>query len=270
MLSPVLFPGDGASSAAAICVALLAGLYFWRRGGLRLDRNLWPAAAATATIAALVPYVLFSTWGTDLRLPIIAVILFIAGLSLSAPLSQAGRAALLAALLCLCIGKSIQTASIFQRVDQQVTDIRQLVAALPLGARLLVIELDDPDAPLRVAHFTTTIHIPMVAVIDRDAFEPSLFTGLTLVHTRAAMTMSSSPGAPPIGLSALKDGLAHKDRADAPAFFNFGARVYWYDWPDKFDDVLIMHFGDPTPGLPPMLHRIAASPIADLYRIGHP
>ena len=270
LLSPVLFPGDGASSAAAICVALLVGLYLWRHGHFRLDQNLWPAAAAMAAVGAVVPYVLFSTWGTDLRLPIIAVVLFIAGLSHAAPLSRAGRAVLLAALVCLCIAKSIQTESIFQKVNGQVNDIRQLVAALPLGARLLVIELDDPDAPLRVAHFTTTIHIPMVAVIDRDAFEPSLFTGLTLVHTRAAMTMSSSPGAPPIGLSALRDGLTHKDQADAPAFFNFGARIYWYDWPDKFDDVLIMHFGDPTPGLPPMLHRIATSPIADLYRIGHP
>jgi hypothetical protein len=90
---------------------------------------------------------------------------------------------------------------------------------------------------------------------------------MNIVHPRPAMALSSAPGTPPIGLAQLQEGLTRPDPPGAPAFFSIGARVYWYGWPKKFDYVLIMHFGDPTPGLPAILHRVASSPIADLYRI---
>ena len=267
LLSPAIFPGAGGASLAAVAAALLLWLYLWRSRHLVLSPVIWPAAFAVTVVAALVPYTLFGLPYIDLRLPLVACILFIGCASLSRPLAASREIFLVTVLLCLVVAKSAGAASILRAMAPQVASIRRMVAAMPPGQRLLVLDIDDANAPLRVAPSSMTLNMPMVALIDRDAFTPILFTGMNIVHPRPAMALSSAPGTPPIGLAQLQEGLTRPDPPGAPAFFSIGARVYWYGWPKKFDYVLIMHFGDPTPGLPAILHRVASSPIADLYRI---
>jgi hypothetical protein len=41
--------------------------------------------------------------------------------------------------------------------------------------------------------------------------------------------------------------------------------VYWWGWPDKFDYVLVEHFGAAVTGLPGILHLVKRGAVADLY-----
>jgi hypothetical protein len=47
-----------------------------------------------------------------------------------------------------------------------------------------------------------------------------------------------------------------------------GVRRYWLGWPERFDHLPVEHFVTDIDLLPPWLHRVAMSDVADLYRIG--
>jgi hypothetical protein len=46
-----------------------------------------------------------------------------------------------------------------------------------------------------------------------------------------------------------------------------GLRIYWMGWENKFNYVLIRHFGNRPAALPANLRLVATSSVADLYRI---
>jgi hypothetical protein len=81
---------------------------------------------------------------------------------------------------------------------------------------------------------------------------------------------SASPNAEAITLAQLQEGLTRTDPASGPPPFGYGGTMYWLGWPQKFDYLLITHFGAATESLPPVLRRVAHTDVADLYQIaGH-
>jgi len=111
--------------------------------------------------------------------------------------------------------------------------------------------------------------MPATAVIDRDAFLPYFFNGLTTVRIRPDYLLHSTPNGLPISLAQLREGM-HASGASATDLAdreNPGGRIYWLDWPRHFDDVLVQRFGaDPGP-LPDNLSLLAHGTDMDLYRI---
>lgn len=257
-MSPALYLHDAANGAVllglvALCLLLVARLQW--------DGKLWPAALVVALAALTVPHVLASTWGTDLRLPLVAVLLGIA--ALSARLTPVPRALALAALFVLVGVKSADAWLALQNVDSQFADTRAVLKDLPRGARLLVVSLTGHGTGREAVPLSTQWHMPLVAVIEHDAFVPTLFTGLTTVRVRPAYRAASTPNGLPISPAQLREGVAADDgqeRGDGQ-----GARVYHFGWPRKFDFVLV-----PRPGLvdlPGMLEPFAHSGAWDLYRV---
>jgi len=107
----------------------------------------------------------------------------------------------------------------------------------------------------------------MVAVIDRDAFVPNVFTGLSTVRPAPALKTSSTPNGPPLHMADLDDGFGRNDDSTGDNANGRGGRIYWLGWEAKFDYVLIEHFGNRPARLPSVLRLTATSPVADLYRI---
>ena len=112
-----------------------------------------------------------------------------------------------------------------------------------------------------------TLHVALLAVVDRDAFVPYLFTSITTVRPAAAMLASSTPFGSPLSLSDLQAGFGRKDEPGAAQGDGLGGRVYWMGWENKFDYLLYEHFGHRSPTLPANVRLVSTSPIADLYRI---
>jgi hypothetical protein len=233
---------------------------------VRLPARVWPAALAVGVTALAVPEILLSTWLTDFRLPQFAMMLVLGGLSLK--LSARWRLPLAGALLALVTLKSLDVWRVMHVMDGQVAEMRQVLAALPRGSRLLVANESAEPTGGPALSGSTIWTMPLLAVIDRDAFVPYLFTGLTTVHLRPGYSGIGTPQGGPVTLRQMNDDLAGHPPTLSFAERREGLRIYWHDWSHTFDYVLLEHFFAPVPaGLPKNLVAVALSDDVGLYRI---
>jgi hypothetical protein len=265
LLSPFFFPGAGALVALAMLL-ILAGLLLAPR--VRWAAAVWPAVMAVGAAAVVTPKILLNVWGSDLRFPIVVVMLALGAVSRGPRIGVRTGRAIVAVAVALAVGKAAAAYGVLAGVDAQVTQMRRLVAALPVGSRLLVVDEGSGTAKLRLVPDVFTGHLAMVAAIDRDAFVPFLFTGVSAVRLTPALRASGSVNGGTIGVRDLWAGLAAHDAPGEAAPSRLGGQVYWRDWPAKFDYVLVEHFGDGTGVLPPFLAPVAHAGIADLYKVG--
>jgi len=261
--SPVLFLPD-----LTQIIVLLAGIFVAAAAArhIRLAPSIWPAALATFLVALCVPEIFLSMWLTDFRLPLVALMLLLGGVS-CAPIPRL-RPSLAALLACLITVKSIDTWRVLQKADAQAAEMRGLLTSLPRGAKLLAanVSRDAPDGPELSG--STIWTMPLIAVIDRDAFISTLFAGLTTVHARPEFAAISTQYGGPVTVQQLQDDLEGKP--PSLSFFERreGLKIYWHDWANSFDYLLIEHFHAPLPvALPPHLQSVAQTSNLGLYRI---
>ncbi len=264
VLSPVYFPGNAVVFTILIFLLVCAAVF---GRGVRLAPVLHGPVIALAVAAVLAPSVLFNAWGSDFRLPLVLVVVVLAGV-VPAGVERRSAGVALACVCGLVAWRSADAFVLLRAVDAQVASVRGVVAALPEGARLLVVE-PEGLAPGRVAPAAMTGHIALVAAIDRDAFIPYLFLGNTTLRVRPAMERSSSFLSAPVDLAQLRDGMARRDPVEGAPGYGWGGHVYWWGWPAKFDYVLVDHFGAALPALPTMLRLVTKGAVADLYEVDH-
>jgi hypothetical protein len=264
LLSPFYFPQAGSLAALTVLFALTGLLTL---GRVRIATTVWPSLAVLFLVSLLVPKTLMNVWGSDLRLPIVCLVLLLGCLARTPSFPVRAARAVVMLVVFLAAAKSLGAYRVLSAFDRSVTQVRSLVAAMPRGSRLLVVELPNTGGARRPVPALFTGHIPLVAAIDRDAFVPYLFTGVSAVQLRAAMALSGSSNGGPIGMADLWDGM---DKADPPGGrqpFLLGGQVYWWGWPRKFDYVLIEHFGADPGRVPGDLLPVAHDDVAGLYRV---
>ncbi len=270
LFSPLLFATDPLQlGLCVVYAAVLAAL----APSLRLDPRIWPAALVAGLAAAAMPQVLLAEWLTDLRLPLFTAMLLLGGLSL-APGSQARLrlklALLLAALLAV---KSNDVWRTLRILDGQAQEMARILQSVPPGARLLLAnESAGPDDPAELGG-ATIWNMPLLAVITRDAFVPTLFTGLTTVHVRPPVAAISTPQGEPATLAWLASDLAGEAPRLSPAEQRESLKIYWHGWTAQFHYLLVEHFHArlpaPLPGaLPAHLTLVAQTANLALYRVG--
>jgi hypothetical protein len=263
LLSPVLFSGHRADILAGgfACSVLAGGLATCR---LRLAPAVWPSALAVGVVAICVPQWLLGTFGMDVRLPLLVVILLVGGISTTERMERNLGYVLFSGFMVLTAVRSADSAKALRKLDGQTSEVRDVVAAMPRGMRLLLV--NTAKGPYDLMPWST-LHIGMVAVIDRDAFVPNLFTGLSIVRPAPELKASSTPAGPPLNMSDLAEGFGRKDDPTGDNANGSGGRIYWLGWETKFDYVLIEHFGNRPEAPPGVLRLVATSSVADLYRI---
>ncbi len=264
LCSPFLFLHDSINGGVMVAAIIGAGALATR---VRLAPEIWPSCLPVALAAVAMPHVVASTWGMDLRLPLFLVVLLIAGASF--PRAPAWRRPAVAALLILLAAKSADCWDALRQLDGQIAETRHTLAALPRGARLLVVNVTGRGTGNQRVPASTIWHMPMTAVIDRDAFVPYLFSGLTTIRVQPGLRTISTPNGLPLSPSQLLDGLsAAGTTADDPSDGEGGGgRIYWRNWPKNFEYVLVQRFGADPGTLPPNLHLMTHAADMDLYRV---
>ena len=154
---------------------------------------------------------------------------------------------------------------------KQLADVRRTIASVTPGSRVLaadVIYHDNPDWYLampmsrRLPEVAPTYwHLASFVLLDRHAFWPNIFAEesqqpITINEPYRDLVAVRSPPLNYIDLA--MDQAPHSELARFP---------YLTDWKDKFDYVLVLHFGNRSAVLPRILQLTATSPVADLYRI---
>ncbi len=263
LLSPLYFQGE--AWVAATCV-VVPGLALALLPGTVLAPSVWPALLALVVVACCVPHWLLGVFFADFRLPLVAAIVLIGAVSRGPRFARPLAIGVLAVTAVLVLTRSVDALVTLRRLDAQVAQLRQVVAALPVGARLLVVD-ESEAVSLRTAEGVMKWHMALVATIDRDAFVPFLFTDAKPVQARPEFRQTMSPYAKALSVQQLWEGFARHDPPEGPPAAGNGGTIYWLGWTEKFDDVLVLHFGTDLGRLPPVLQKLAGSDVADLYRV---
>jgi hypothetical protein len=258
LASPLLFLIDPVQVTILLCCLAIAAVGATR---LRIDRTIWPAALVLTIAAAGMPEILASTWLTDFRLPLFTLVVLLGGASLV--LVAKWRLVLCCAIAVMLTVKSVDVWGALHRMEGQVAEMHDVLSALPKGAKLLVAN-ESAAAPAQSLSGSTIWNMPMLAVIERDAFISYLFTGLTTVHLRPDIAGLGTPQGGPVTLSQL----AGKPPPLADFEKREGLRIYWHDWQKNFDYLLVEHFWRAAPeDLPEGLVPVRATESIELFRI---
>lgn len=257
-----------------VVVPLCIGLVYlgWRNNALAFAPAMRLPILVLIVAAALMPNWLNGSWGADLRLPIALPFVIIAA---TRPHLSRGFALGLGifAVQLLAVRAYALTVN-WRDMDHHFTEFRAAAASIPQGARILVVQPPLPDGQHSIAGVPRILvtrqepdffHMPALAIIDRGAFIPYLFTGWTIVRpTPRNAGRYQSQGGPvaPEQIADVPDGMS-KDMA--PNIL--GELPYWHDWRRKFDYVLWLDFGTAVTQLPRGLEPWASGSFFHIYRI---
>lgn len=220
-------------------------------------------------IAALVmPAYLSGVWGTHLRLPLIVGCLLIAGTRIDEtawrPMPYVAAAAL---VLILC--RVAMIAGEWRETDSRFTEFRRASSVLAPGALLLPAMDEQAAFPGTSPQYPMQFwHVASLAVIERSAFVPTLFTGHTAVDVAPALKPFDTPVGTPVSPKMLAAG-ADPATSSIPLGYRFEryVRAYWIGWPETFDYLFIIHFAQRGVDDPKRLRRLVAGSYFDIDEI---
>ncbi|MGH7070405.1 MAG: hypothetical protein ACREFO_10365 [Acetobacteraceae bacterium] len=260
-----------------LAVAFLVWAIFTR--SLTLAREFRRPLAVMAIVAIAMPNVLSGSWAADLRLPVALTFLLIAGAHLRMPSPR--MAAAFASIAFCVLGARIWTVTqTWRDYDRQFAEFRSASRVITPGSRLLIVEGATPATDTRlpgvprffaVRQSVAYFHMPELAIIDRSAFIPYVFTGWTTIEVaprnRDIAESVGSPATP----EELQRGADSGQLLSLDTRRNmFGERPYWWEWPESFDFALWIDFGTPPKNPPPHLRPLVTGSFFDIFRIERP
>ncbi len=210
----------------------------------------------------------------DARVFVCVVFLAISVSRLAAP-SRTRVTALALALLAVVAARSLVVANHWRAWSEELDGFRAAIARVEPGAALLVAEWDSSSEARRCATARPEPphlfwHVPSLAVVDRAAFTPLLFTGAGMQPVRptaayrALDTAASSPV--PHGLleraadpEMIEDVRRSLDPTAGPGYF--------LAWPETFDYLVFLHGGCPEGNLRAPVTKLSEGGFYTLYRI---
>jgi hypothetical protein len=259
-------------------VAILFFAFAIRTGSLKIVREMRLPLAVMILVVLLVPHRLSGALFADIRLPVALPFVIIASTRLEASRKEAILS--FAAAGSLVLGLRVWTVTeAWRDYDRWFTEFREASAVIPPRARLLVVEaplsgqeqLPGVPAPLAKLESFPFIHLGALAVMDRAAFFPYLFTGWTPIDVtppNEALSQRQAVPATPEELAKSADPDEAKTLYTGPNFL--GEQPYWRNWPATFDFVLWMDFsGAPKPQLK-QLRLLTSGSFFDIYRVVRP
>jgi hypothetical protein len=256
------------------CFGFLASAMATR--ALKLAPTMRLPLAAMIVAAIAMPTWMSGSWLSDIRLPVVLPFVLIASTRLDAARLRA--VGWFAAVAVMLLGVRVWAVTeIWRLTDPLFAEFRMAVSVITPGARLLIVDdtLRGGRAVRGVPSYLakrwdeTFTQMPALAVIDRSAFIPYLFTGWTSVAPTGRNAGLFQSQAAPLNSTLLRDGTAPSDpKYSQPDFLH--ERPYWGDWPKHFDFVLWIDFeSPPAPGLE-MLEPIADGSFFRIYRVAPP
>lgn len=261
---------DAGTFLAVVAAIELAVLRRWVAAPSRTGIAL----AILAAMFAVAPFQMAGGGAFDMRFPVLMSFMVFAGITPTRP----PRAAVIGAVagFALLFGvRMTYLATLWYGHNADVAQLRETIAPVPAGARVLVARVSSHDMPAywQKAPRTRRISQDMQAdlelgaflVFERKAFYPLMFANPTQqpLVVLPPYTALSAPGAAPPRYQAL----------DSPDAFDLAEAPYLADWEHKFDYLLLLDAGaiaDLAGYLPDRLELLHATDQAALFRVRRP
>ena len=247
---------------------------------LKLAPEMRLPLIAMILVAAAMPTWASGSWLADIRLPVALPFLIIASTRLEPVRLRA--VSLFAALAVILLGIRVWAVSESWRdYDQRFADFRAAARVITPGARLLIVEdMPFPDTAralkgvpsfLAVRWEQIFVHMPALAVIDRSAFIPYLFTGWTPVAPTARNAGLFQTQSNPLLPDMLRQSAVVAPGDPANGIRNIlGEPTYWSNWPQHFDFVLWIDFEPGPASSLATLQPLAQGSFFRIYRVARP
>jgi hypothetical protein len=259
-----------------LCLLFLAVAIGTRTLKLAPEMRLPVAAMIVASL--LMPSVIGGGAFADIRLPVMLPFVIIASTRFG-PLRNQVIFPIVAVALTV-FGVRIWTVSqAWGDYDRWFAEFRSASTAIAPGARVLVVQSPTelrkmPRIPESFAVLQERLfhHMPSLAVIDRAAFLPSVFTGrLTLEVTPRNRQISQLGGWDPITPELLMESVDPGRAQPGDSALNSTNLLieppYWRNWPQTFDFVLWIDFGDASKPELRELHPVASGSFFQIYQV---
>lgn len=247
-------------AAAMLTPVLLAACYISvRKNWIAFVPDMGWVCLAFLVLVAAMPVTFLGIWGFHLRYTALLLILIAASVKIRPVLSVSRRNALAIVSVAMFTLTFTNAAYQFRKVDHSADEFRVVLANLPQGSKLL------SSFSSKEAKTAFSQHAVSMAVIESQAFVPSLFTNTSLVDVTPAMVDFHLPQFD--GLS--PDQLRIAASAEAiPAENGYWSLGFANDWPERWDYIVLFR----TPGHPGLVDlpvcEVAAMETAILYKIG--
>ena len=240
----------------------VGGLVFMllRRELIVMPRKMVWVTGGMLALNLLVPTSVLGIWGLHLRFMGMLAILFFASVQFAPAASIRLQRLVGTGLLAVAAIGFINGAWQMARIDRQTDEIRTLVSAMPRGASLLTAYDDGPRLD-----FDFVMHADAIAVIERSAYIPGLFTNTSPVNVAPQNIDLHMPQSLPLRVADLKLAAGQPPIESAngywsPAFANA--------WPARWDYLLYFRGEEGARIADAPLCQVAETGMAVLYRIG--
>jgi hypothetical protein len=259
---------------AALVFAIGTIAWCWRTGRLSVARALLIAVAALCLLYPFAPFAAKGTGFIDQRLPPLASFLLFAG-TLPIGLSRRQRAIVSFGMIAIVSMRLLNIGSVWYRHGDDVAAFRRVIAPIEPGSRVLAVMVTAHDVPdfydgqpssrFFLFGHSAIMHLPALALIERRAFWPLLFTAPTKQPLKVLAPYSSiavDEGVVP-SYTWLSAGPGLALPWDAP---------YLANWHSFFDYVIVLYAGklpDAEHLRPDLLSPLVIADVAALYRITH-
>jgi hypothetical protein len=239
------------------------------RGRLRVHAGLLLVLLALCVLFVLTPFQLAGAYWIDRRFAVMAPFVLAPALRPELPLRQMQSAAVL--LFVLSLGRAAFIGYVWELRQSDVAAVERTLEHVPAGTAVLPVEHRRPPrtyGPLGRYFSGSEVsygHYPTLAVRERHAFVPTLFTarGGQPVRVLPPWDAIATPGSWLVSVHSLTDpAVQQKNARDAP---------YVLIWQEHYDYVLVVNAdildmnGTFTP--PPQLQLVADEGFAQLYRV---
>ena len=197
------------------------------RNSLAIHRNMIPSLVVLFVAAAIMPPKLIGVSYTHLRLPFVAVSLFLSSLEAREKKGHV-YAAIAACFAVLTVVRIAFIADNWKIYDAQSKEFIARTAFIHAGEKVLVTNNRYPAA--YVEHY----HTASLLVIENQAFIPNLFSGTHVFHAIGDyLRLSPATATHPLDAKLLQLALDGKNpRLNEPAF------SYWKTWWKDYDFVI--------------------------------
>lgn len=246
---------------AFLLTAALIG-FFWfgtRQKWLAFaPKTGWLCGAFLILVIAM-PSAIFGIWGLHLRFTGLLFILLAASVTPTEVFSETARRRISQAFAVIAVLAFANGAAQMIVVDRQFDDLKRVLADLPEGERVLHV-LSDPGHDSAF-----TAHASALAVIERSAYVPNLFTNTSPVDVTADMVDWHMPQAKPLFAEDLAELAAKPAVASRNGYWSL---AFAHGWPDRWDYLLYFKSSDGAGLTAAPVCEVSATPEIILYKTG--
>jgi hypothetical protein len=207
-------------------------------------------------------------WGTHFRIPTVIACVAIAGVRIAPAARRRATVIACAAMAVFCLRTAV-IAYDWSDFERKFMEFRVASAVIEPGSSIFAIEDTEDLPPGKIPVYGMQFwNLAALAVIERSAFLPTLFTGHTGIRAAPGVQHLDTPVGVPLTRAILRQDMDPKtSRFPLGHHFSRYVWIYWTGWPAQYDYAVSIRFANPENPALELLQPVERGSYFDIYRV---